>query len=390
MAAQRNFGLDLLRAVAILMVLANHALLGFFVWFGHVAWEGPLAGVSILSFLSIEWLFVLSGFLIGTMMIRSFEAGSTWWIRAREFWLRRWFRTVPLYYVFLVVNILATSIGIGQGVYSVKHAFFVQNLVGPEAYPFFYNEAWSLALDEWFYLIMPILVGLAGWGLRLGPRNTFLAVALALIALPALGRALMTQPTNLFEWDYGVRRVTIYHLDATGWGVLGAITSRWWPGFWQRSRRAKAIAGLLFIALGCYLVETQFFGGGIVARFPRLNNTLTLTLLAAGTFLALPWISSLRERKGMLGWGVDRISVYSYSIYLCHIPMMFVLRAALTPEEAGSLPLVWAQTGVWFLLTMALAALIHHSFEKPVSDLRERFTRKVDASPFASTVQPPA
>lgn len=385
---QRNFGLDLLRAIAILMVLANHALLGFLVWLGHVSWTGWVAGASMVTFLGIEWLFVLSGFLIGTMMIRSFEAGSTWWARAKEFWLRRWFRTMPNYYLFLLVNIFATAVGIGQGVYSVKHALFAQNLAWREPTPFFYNEAWSLALDEWFYLVMPLLVGLAGWASRLKPRTTFLLVALTLIALPAAARFAYLPASGLHEWDQTVRRVTIFHLDATGWGVLGAITSRWWPNFWSRGVRAKATLGLAAVVLGCYLVESYHFGGWLLERAPRLNNLLSLTLPAAGTLLALPWIVSLRPRGGGFGWAVDRISAYSYSIYLCHIPLMYVLGAALTPEERLSGAAVWTQTVIWLLLVFPVAALVHHSFEKPVSDLRERFTRKVDASPFSAPASP--
>ena len=75
---QRNFGLDVLRTVAITVVLLNHGYLGFFVANGLSKWEGWNAAISACAVFSIEWLFVLSGFLIGSMMIRSFETRGGW------------------------------------------------------------------------------------------------------------------------------------------------------------------------------------------------------------------------------------------------------------------------------------------------------------------------
>jgi peptidoglycan/LPS O-acetylase OafA/YrhL len=378
---RRNFGLDLLRSIAILVVLANHAFLGFFVFFGQARFEGKAAFVSTLSFFSIEWLFVLSGFLIGTIMIRSFERGSTFWVRAKDFWLRRWFRTFPNYYLFLLVNILAGVIGIGQGEYSWRYAFFAQNLAWREDYPFFFSEAWTLALDEWFYFVMPLLVGLAAWRGWLAPRTAFVFATVLLIGAPTLARAIAAPPVDGYAWDYDFRRVTLFHLDATGWGVLAAIVNRWWPAFWERARGTKALLGVALMAGGMALTQEIFFDWGWATSWPRLTNVLRLSLMPAGTFLALPWLTSIPAATGWRLRGVEAVSLYSYSLYLCHIPMMYVLRAAISPAEAAS-PALWAHVAVWLALTFGLAALVYHAFEKPTSDLRERFTRHVDANPF--------
>ena len=93
----RNAGLDYLRTMAIFIVLANHAFINFFIYTETSAWEGVLAKISLQSVISIEWLFVLSGFLIGTIMIRSFSKSDSWWQCSKDFWMRRWFRTLPSY-----------------------------------------------------------------------------------------------------------------------------------------------------------------------------------------------------------------------------------------------------------------------------------------------------
>ena len=78
MASTRNIGLDYLRSLAIVIVLFNHGLIGFFFGTSILKIEGPIVSISAASIISIEWLFVLSGFLIGTMMIRSFDGDRKW------------------------------------------------------------------------------------------------------------------------------------------------------------------------------------------------------------------------------------------------------------------------------------------------------------------------
>ncbi len=77
-----------------------------------------------------------------------------------------------------------------------------------------------------------------------------------------------------------------------------------------------------------------------------------------------------------------RISLYSYSIYLVHFPALFVMcRLFGVDSSIGTAKLI-AAVMVWLATTIAVSALVFHSFEGPVSDIRERFTRRVNANPF--------
>ncbi|MBK7654531.1 MAG: acyltransferase [Betaproteobacteria bacterium] len=158
--ANRSAGLDYLRTASILIVIFNHFLISFFFATSKIKFEGVIALISASAVLSIEWLFVLSGFLIGAMMIRSFERSDNWAACARDFWLRRWFRTVPAYYLFIFINYLLIKYQLTEGAFEYRSLFFSQNLHEPEQTPHFFGESWSLALDEWFYLTMPIMLGL--------------------------------------------------------------------------------------------------------------------------------------------------------------------------------------------------------------------------------------
>jgi peptidoglycan/LPS O-acetylase OafA/YrhL len=311
---RRNFGLDLLRVAAILVVLANHAWRGFFVDTGLEKWGGTGTGLSVASVFSVEWLFVLSGFLIGTMMIRSFERGGSFRERLRSFWLRRWFRTVPNYYLFLAANAALVAAGISSGAFRWRFAVFSQGLLWWPDFTFFFSEAWSLAIDEWFYLVMPLLVSLFLLGRKPTPRAFWLAT-LALIVVPVVARLLADPPSvhdgvdRLQDWDVRFRRGVLFHLDATGWGVLGAVTSRWRPAFWQRRKGTKALVGLACTLVGVVLTVELFFVADPVLHFPRLSNAASLTAMGVGAFLMLPWVAALPAWGGWAGAAVDRISL---------------------------------------------------------------------------------
>jgi peptidoglycan/LPS O-acetylase OafA/YrhL len=383
----RNFGLDVLRSLAISVVLMNHGYIYFFVGTGLSALSGWHAALSACAVFSIEWLFVLSGFLIGSMMIRSFETRGSWWASARDFWLRRWFRTIPNYYLFLVVNIALVWWGLGEGHFAWSFAVFSQNLAGTETKPLFFSESWSLALDEWFYFLMPLLLGLAGLVLRLERQRLFWVVALTLILAPTVARSVVTPSADFFEWDARIRRITVMHLDATGWGVLAAILSRWHPGWWQRRQGLKALAGGL-LTLGAVLAMFHFirtdwrgFAGG------RFNDLALISAPALGVVLILPWLTARAPDAGVARSLSARFGDYSYSIYLCHSPLLIALIHAIKWMGWDMGGIVWWAVLVWLGLVLAVSALVFGNFEKPVSDLRERFTRRVQAGPFSGRGQ---
>ena len=101
-----------------------------------------------------------------------------------------------------------------------------------------------------------------------------------------------------------------------------------------------------------------------------------------GTLLVLPAVTRLPPVEGWTNTFVERTSLYSYSIYLAHFPLIFVLTAALKLNSETSGTVIVIVTALWLICVFALSALVFHAFEKPVSDLRERFTKAVSASPF--------
>jgi len=239
--AGRVFGLDLMRTVAILLVVFWHS---FQLMADH--WSDDLLLWAIDG---VDLFFVLSGFLIGGILLRMSEADEfPWWRRLLDFWQRRWLRTLPNYFLFLLVNIALVYYGLAPGILNVNTlAFFVflQNFMIPV--DLFFWESWSLAVEEWFYLLFPILLFfLVGrvrraapirvlFGVRRAAPIRVLFATMIMILVPTILRfsAIDTIGTP-FMLDVWMRKIVLYRLDTIGFGVLMACAAHYLPAVWQR------------------------------------------------------------------------------------------------------------------------------------------------------------
>lgn len=138
----RIYGLDVFRAVAILIVLYGH---------------GKLVSGNAFSFIpdiplidGVELFFVLSGFLIGGILISTVEKEKKFDIKSLLiFWKRRWFRTLPTYYLVLFVNIFLTKTSlIGGDFKQFNYRFFIFCQNFSKGFFEFFWESWSLSVEE--------------------------------------------------------------------------------------------------------------------------------------------------------------------------------------------------------------------------------------------------
>src|SRR5215210_240487 len=135
--------LQQLRTISVLLVLAYHM-------------QDPLWG-PLRGFLGVTVFFVISGFLITTLLLR--EEARTGSVSLKRFYIRRVFRILPIYYLtFLLFAVLILGLGLGSEVDRFEDAlpYFVsyQNEFAPAA-PF--GHSWSLAIEEKYYLAWPLL-----------------------------------------------------------------------------------------------------------------------------------------------------------------------------------------------------------------------------------------
>lgn len=131
---KRTFGLDLLRAIAILIVVINHGG-----WMLEKA-DSNFPWIPLIN--GVELFFVLSGFLIGGILIKTIQTTPQLTISTLgNFWIRRWLRTLPNYYLILGLNILVVFSGVINEDFTQfnwKFFLFLQNFSEP-FYGFFGN-----------------------------------------------------------------------------------------------------------------------------------------------------------------------------------------------------------------------------------------------------------
>ena len=362
----RIFGLDLLRAVAILLVLRGHgnSLLlrpKGLTFFDVVKWPD-----------SVDLFFVLSGFLIGGILLRMFETRQVSFRLLLTFWKFRWFRTLPNYYLTLgIALVVHYFLHGGLMGFRPSYLLFMQNLAWP--HPPFFGMAWSLSVEEWFYLLFPLLLCcislLLPW--MSFPRK-FLFTVFTFMATAVITRFLFLSPYLLdpglsaeaagFEVDAGLRKIVVYRLDAIAFGCLGAYVSHRHPGFWMRMRWPGSALGILLLSVYLLVEKPQ------VTMWSNVffNSSLLLSVLCF-----MPMLSSIRRAPLWLSRPVTSLSVTSYSMYLVHLGIVLPLTQRIFDDHGGT---AWVIGSFLFYLfsTYVLSLFLYRFFEKPMTDLRKR------------------
>jgi peptidoglycan/LPS O-acetylase OafA/YrhL len=376
----RVFGLDLLRAAAIMMVICAHGFVVLYAHFGE-----PLGFFGHGGFYGVELFFVLSGFLIGQILIRS-GADLALAGNVAFFYTRRWFRTLPLFFLFLIINVVFERLFRAHAVdfrEALSHGFFLRNLTG--FHMTFFPESWSLAIEEWFYLLFPAALWI---GLKFTKRfgAVFLVTAFLFLAFSTIARLVVaSDPAK--TWDVELRMVVIYRFDALMIGILGAWLSIRFQKIWLRSAFLCALCGLILL-LAMYLTLWKIENGHLVFGDDNyFARTLRFTLVSLGFALLLPWASDWKlTRENIISTAVRKIALWSYSLYLVHLPVFALIsRAGLGPDHP--MPVAKALTSFTLQIggAILLSAFLYRFFEAPCTRLREKAAPAV-AKTFSSGV----
>ena len=296
------FGLDLLRALAIVLVLVSHCGAVFAGWYGAAF---PLALAKCGTF-GVEIFFVLSGYLVGRILLRTEPTFAGW----RRFLVRRWLRTLPLYYLALAVlfviwppafwapdhtRILLHAIPL--------YALFLQNFAWTVGYHNWFGISWSLTVEEWFYLGFSAM--LLGLSTRIG-KNAALSIAAAIFLIgPTIVRGLAA-PLN------SAPHSVVTAVDQICIGVIMAWISLAAPA------RFAALARRL--PIGIALCTLFWFEQRWIAA--PIRQAVWNDILAAGIALCLPAAARWRDASGVLAVPVRSISLRSYGLYIVHLPVL--------------------------------------------------------------------
>lgn len=372
--------LDGLRAIAIGMVLLRHWAAACREHF-QVHWlfgNERLSNIVLNGWSGVDLFFVLSGFLVGSHVMRQTHAHLSERV-IRRYYLRRFLRIGPLYvFILLICSLGLIPFYSGDGMdyfqFLVQVLFLQDYLGSPVLLPL-----WSLGVEEKFYLLAPFL---AFWLLRLPPRRA-LAILLTLAALPvlvALGMLSRWQPESYGDFFWTLRTPFHVAVAAILMGVAVALMKR--DGLYTRFFHEQG-QRLLYVALALILLLfslSDWFSPFQDVTVSHWRATVVVIFLLSVLYmvLVLCGVADQRLSRGWLGSRPLRfVSRTSYALYLAHYAVI-PLAVWLTQRLLAALHLGGAliSCGLFLLVflgaAMALALFMHLTVEKPFLLWRDR------------------
>ena len=366
MSGKRIMDIELLRGIAVLGVLFHHLQGSLF--------TDPVPLLETLHRYGQPWwgvdlFFAISGFVIARSLIPALQDCGTpreYWEQTRNFWLRRAFRLLPSAWLWLALMLLACLFVNRSGAFGSLSANLQATLAGVLQYAnfrfadsFFHYEYgtsfvyWSLALEEQFYLLFPLLI--------LVCRKHLVWALLALVAVQ-----LFTLRTPM---------LMVVRTDALALGILLAMWSvrpsyvRWEPTFLRRPWAGLSALILLSVVL-------------CVAATDRFTFTSYRIGLIAVLCAVLVWLASYNRDyllpRGLLKNLMTWIGSRSYGIYLIHIPAYCLVRELIFRLQSSGLPSPAGHPVVMLLIAGVLIVLMSElNYRLVEMPLRNRGARLV-------------
>ena len=366
-----------LRVLAIMSVVQFHVT-WIFAGEQGIRLDREFTASSLTVFFGMDLFFILSGFLIGSILLRALEKHGTQ--NLKRFYIRRVSRTFPSYYVVLTFLALTTSLTASQLRHLPWEYVYGTNFLSLLRTDVTMFWGWSLALEEQFYLTVPILFFVLH-RLRSDRARLILLTVVWLLALVIrlyifLHRAPWTD-LALYEAVY-FRPHTRFDTLVAGI-ILAFVHHRWGDQVtaWLKAPFHRALLGLMSLACLWLLIQPWIFGAEHVQLVHVLSWGSVTSIMYFGWLLLLIHGDTEGWIHRALSWPLfRRIATLGYGVYLVHIPLCdHLIVPAARAMEARNVPMtvIWlAALAGLMVSSLALAYVMHVVIEKPALRVRER------------------
>jgi peptidoglycan/LPS O-acetylase OafA/YrhL len=319
--------------MAAFLVASSHYLLS-------ISYNSKFEFIAIVG---VELFFPLSGFVLASQL-QKLESNKKGF---RIFFLRRWIRTIPPYLVAL--SCAAILFDSGGFLNYLRFASYTQNILIDNSSPNFYNVAWSLSVEEWFYLFVPLCL-FALVNFAKGISNKLQTVCIATILVGIILKFIF-MPLPEF-WGEEIRRSVIFRIDSLCFGVLAFM--------WRKklNKNILIINLITILAVFLYILNSTY----LLAENQFLQFTF-LPMCSLSFAITLAYLSKFKI-SGNLSIIGRFLANISYSMYLFHILFISLFQKLVIPNEIGFV--------LYFLLITGFSTVFYYFFEKPINDSRPK------------------
>lgn len=286
----RNQPLDILRGIAILLVIGHH--FPYFRILYQIGWSG------------VDLFFVLSGFLVSGLLFSEYQKRGN--LNITRFWIRRGFKIYPAFYFLMLLTLFALleihKLDIRKMLAGI---FFLQSYL-----PHIWGHAWSLSVEEHFYFLLPLLL-LAIVKVSPNKANPFTSVPWVFLFLATACLTL-----RYIGFLHGLSGFTLHsetHLRVDG--LFFGVTLSYFYYFHRERFQSVAKKPIWLLSIPLLIPMTFMPMNG------EFMDTFGLTVIYLGYGCLLLWSVGLPASKNPVARFVAWIGKYSYSIYLWHIPL---------------------------------------------------------------------
>ena len=341
MISKRYSNIDQLRFIAALSVAIAHLI---------ISQEGLNLNLEILSSISVEIFFIISGFVLAPQILKVAQSKNI--VNYKIFLIRRWYRTIPLY----ILSLVLTSIIVGQFLSFdfFKYFFFIQNFVEIIVQVDYFSISWSLSVEEWFYIIFPIFLFIFLKFFKLNNNKTIIYISILFMILIFLLRFISI---NDEEWGSNIRRIVLYRLDSIVFGFIlyfykDKIIDKFINKIWL-------LTSIIFISIIIYKILIINSYQNLI--FYKIIFHYLVGLWGSLVVLFFYIFDKNIKKKSLIQFNLF-LGKISYSIYLFHLMIIYII-------SSFNISIMYAM--VLFLLTqISISSLLYYYFEKPILELR--------------------
>ncbi len=352
----REHGLDTLRATAIAIVFMYH-------YSSFVSHESTFGFLSVIGWTGVDLFFVLSGYLIANQLFSGVVRHRI--LSLKNFYARRALRTLPVYWLILALYFLLPDLMGGSTPPPLwRFLTFTQNwgLHGGTAF----SHAWSLCIEEQFYLILPLAVAGGLWRVGCSRRGWAVLGILVLSGIGARACLWFSYGKDFSAYHTHIYYSTIGRFDEFLPGVAVAMLKNFHRPLWDRiMAHGQRLLFVACIAVTAVLYAEYRFEEGeslILTAFGYSAIAIAFALLVAAALSPGSYLHRSRVP------GAYHLAVWSYSIYLSHKAIgNIALRVFSVSKPPGiAAPLIVAA------VCIGVGAVLYRAIEVPFMAFRAR------------------